>query len=63
MINKLTKIISRNIVMEKIVVIIFFILYPTLAHSHGLVEILGVEHEEGFIDLKIYINKKIFLDE
>ena len=38
-------------------------MFPTKGQAHGNVKIIGVEHEEGFIDLKIYINKNTFLKE
>ena len=29
--------------------------------AHGNVKVIGVEHEEGFIDLKIYLDRDTFL--
>ena len=31
--------------------------------AHGNVKVIGVEHEEGFIDLKIYLDRDTFLKE
>ena len=38
-------------------------MFPTKGQAHGNVKIVGVEHEEGFIDLKIYIDEDTFLKE
>jgi len=38
-----------------------FLTFKTLAH--GIIIISGVEHNEGYIDVKIYIDKKSFLKE
>ena len=43
-----------------IVIIIFFSLKT---QAHGTIIVSGVEHNEGFIDVKIYIDKKNFLNE
>ena len=38
-------------------------MFSIKGHAHGNVKIVGVEHEEGFIDLKIYIDEHTFLKE
>ena len=38
-------------------------MFSIKGHAHGNVKIVGVEHEEGFIDLKIYIDEDTFLKE
>ena len=43
------------------VVIIIFLSLKT--HAHGIIIVSGVEHNEGFIDVKIYIDKESFLNE
>jgi len=53
---------------EKILIkfFIFFIAIIFLSlkiYAHGTLIINGVEHNEGFIDVKIYIDKKNFLNE
>ena len=53
---------------EKILIkfFIFFIAITFLSlkiYAHGTLIINGVEHNEGFIDVKIYIDKKSFLNE
>ena len=48
--------------MKKFIIIVFLI-FSIKAYAHGTVKILGVEHEKGFIDLKIYLDKDSFLKE
>ena len=54
---------------EKIILIKFFlfvviIIFLSLkTHAHGIIIVSGVEHNEGFIDVKIYIDKENFLNE
>ena len=54
---------------EKIILVKFFlfvviIIFPSLkTHAHGIIIVSGVEHNEGFIDVKIYIDKESFLNE
>ena len=53
---------------EKILIkfFIFFIAITFLSlkiYAHGTLIINGVEHDEGFIDVKIYTDKKSFLKE
>lgn len=43
-----------------VVIIIFFSLKT---YAHGIIIVSGVEHNEGFIDVKIYIDKESFLNE
>ena len=43
------------------VVIIIFLSLKT--YAHGIIIVSGVEHNEGFIDVKIYIDKESFLNE
>tara|TARA_Y100001970_G_C14128185_1_gene800177 strand:+ start:192 stop:569 length:378 start_codon:yes stop_codon:yes gene_type:complete len=38
-------------------------LSPTVLFAHGTIIINNVEHSEGFIDLKVYIDKDSFLEE
>ena len=42
-------------------IIVIFISFKT--HSHGTILVSGVEHNEGFIDVKIYTDKESFLNE
>ena len=39
----------------------FFIVCPSFVFSHTQIIIKGIEHEEGFIDVKLYLNKDTFL--
>ena len=54
---------------EKIILIKFFlfvviiIFFSLKTHAHGIIIVSGVEHNEGFIDVKIYIDKENFLNE
>ena len=48
--------------MKKFILLIF-LLISFKSFAHGNVKIMGVEHEDGFIDLKIYTTKDIFLNE
>ena len=43
--------------------IILILLFSTKGQAHGNVKVIGVEHEKGFIDLKIYLDKDAFLEE
>ena len=46
--------------------ILFFILivsFPYKVFAHGTIVISGVEHNKGYIDVKIYTDKKSFLEE
>ena len=43
-----------------VIIIIFFSLKT---YAHGTILVSGVEHNEGFIDVKIYIDKESFLNE
>ena len=42
---------------------IFIISFSLKAFSHGTIVISGVEHSNGYIDVKIYTNKESFLKE
>ena len=54
---------------EKIILVKFFlfvviIIFLSLkTRAHGIIIVSGVEHNEGFIDVKIYIDKESFLNE
>ena len=54
---------------EKIILVKFFlfvviIIFLSLkTYAHGIIIVSGVEHNEGFIDVKIYIDKENFLNE
>ena len=54
---------------EKIILVKFFlfvviIIFLSLkTYAHGIIIVSGVEHNEGFIDVKIYIDKESFLNE
>ena len=54
---------------EKIILVNFFlfvviIIFLSLkTHAHGIIIVSGVEHNKGFIDVKIYIDKESFLNE
>ncbi|MDC0037970.1 DUF2141 domain-containing protein, partial [Alphaproteobacteria bacterium] len=43
--------------------ILFIFFLPTIVYGHGTIIITNVEHDEGYIDLKIYNNKENFLKE
>ena len=43
--------------------ILFLFILPTTVYAHGTIIITNVEHDEGYIDLKIYNNKENFLKE
>tara|TARA_B100000029_G_scaffold468234_1_gene505056 strand:- start:80 stop:493 length:414 start_codon:yes stop_codon:yes gene_type:complete len=50
--------------MKKIIIIsILSFINPTLIYAHGTVVVEGVQHKDGFIDIKIYKNKEDFLEE
>jgi len=40
--------------------ILFIFFLPTTVYAHGTIIITNVEHDEGYIDLKIYNNKENF---
>ena len=54
---------------EKIILVKFFLFVVIMiflslkTYSHGIIIVSGVEHNEGFIDVKIYIDKENFLNE
>ena len=47
----------------RLLLLLFIFLSPTTLLAHGTIIITNVEHDEGYIDLKIYINKESFLKE
>ena len=49
--------------MKLILFFVFLILFSCKVFSHGTVIIAGVEHGKGYIDVKIYTDKKSFLKE
>ena len=49
--------------MKLILFFIFFLLLSFKSYSHGTIIISDVEHNEGYIDVKIYTDKKSFLNE
>ena len=49
--------------MKLILFFIFIFLFTSKAFCHGTIIISGVEHNNGYIDVKIYTNKESFLKE
>ena len=49
--------------MKLILIIIFLTLFPAKAFTHGTIIINQVEHNNGYIDVKIYADKETFLKE
>ena len=49
--------------MKKIILIFLLLFFIQKLNAHGTIEVFGVEHEKGFIDVKIYLNKESFLKE
>ena len=49
--------------MKLILFFIFFLLLSYKSFGHGTIIIADVEHDEGYIDVKIYTDKKSFLNE
>ena len=49
--------------MKILSLIILFMFFTFKIYGHGTIIVQGVEHEEGKIDVKIYINKDTFLKE
>tara|TARA_B100000686_G_C16711457_1_gene929402 strand:+ start:1117 stop:1527 length:411 start_codon:yes stop_codon:yes gene_type:complete len=49
--------------MKLILIIIFLTLFPAKAFTHGTIIIGQVEHNNGYIDVKIYADKETFLKE
>ena len=43
--------------------LLFFLFYSPIIFAHGTIIINGVEHDKGFIDVKIYEDKESFLKE
>ncbi len=50
-------------VFRTLFVFVLFILISPILLGHGTIIIQNVEHSNGYIDLKIYTNKKSFLKE
>ena len=48
---------------KRLFILLIFLLYSVAALSHSTIIIKEVEHEDGFIDVKVYDNKDNFLDE
>ena len=46
-----------------LIFLVTFLLYSSRTLAHGIIYVDGVEHEKGFIDVKIYSSKKNFLVE
>ena len=44
-------------------ILLFIVLFPSSLFAHGTIIITNVEHSDGYIDVKIYDNKKNFLKE
>ena len=49
--------------MKILSLIVLFMFFTFKIYGHGTIIVQGVEHEEGKIDVKIYINKDTFLKE
>ena len=49
--------------MKLILFFIFFLLLSYKSFGHGTIIISGVEHSDGYIDVKIYTDKESFLNE
>ena len=49
--------------MKLILFFIFFLLLSYKSFGHGTIVISGVEHNDGYIDVKIYTDKESFLNE
>jgi len=49
--------------MKLILFFLFLVLFSSKAFCHGTIIISGVEHNKGYIDVKIYTDKKSFLNE
>ena len=49
--------------MKLILFFIFFLLLSFESFGHGTIIIADVEHDEGYIDVKIYTDKESFLNE
>ena len=52
----------KNTFIQKIVFLLV-LFFSSLVFSHGTVIITNVEHDEGYIDIKIYDSKDTFLNE
>ena len=47
----------------RLLLLLFLILPSATLLAHGTIIIKGVEHNDGYIDVKIYTDKESFLDE
>ena len=47
----------------RLLLLLIIILSPTSLLSHGTLIVTNVEHDNGYIDIKIYTNKETFLNE
>ena len=55
---------EEKIILVKFFLFVVFIIFLSLkTYAHGIIIVSGVEHNEGFIDVKIYIDKESFLNE
>ena len=54
---------EKVFLIKLILFFIFIISFSLKAFSHGTIVISGVEHSNGYIDVKIYTNKESFLKE
>lgn len=44
-------------------ILLITIFYFSNSYAHGTIKVYGVEHEEGYIDIKIYSDDESFLNE
>ena len=49
--------------MKRFFLFFIFVCFSLKSYGHGTILIQGVEHEEGYIDVKIYTDKDSFLKE
>ena len=54
---------EKVFLIKLILFFIFIILFNFKAFSHGTIIVSGVEHNKGYIDVKIYTDKESFLKE
>tara|TARA_Y100000590_G_C15047543_1_gene761336 strand:+ start:153 stop:566 length:414 start_codon:yes stop_codon:yes gene_type:complete len=48
---------------KNFLIAIYLIFIAEYSYAHGLIQVTGVKHENGYIDVKIYTDKKSFLNE
>ena len=46
-----------------ILIFLFIIIFPKIVMAHGTIIVKGIEHNKGYIDIKIYDKKENFLEE